>query len=103
MGERKKNGQFAQGNSGKPKGAISERTRIWNEIGEWFKGEGLEAYQKNLTGMLQSGNPTKQLEGMKRFEALLEYFSPKLARTDSTVKHEGDVPITIKKTYKKGE
>ena len=32
---------------------------------------------------------------------LFEFITPKLARTDSTVKHEGALPITINKTYKK--
>lgn len=93
-------GQFGEGNSGRPLGAISERTKVWKEIGEWFKSDGLTAYQNNLKGLMESGNPIKQMEGMKRYEALLEYFSPKLARTDSTVKHEGAMPITIEKNYK---
>ena len=100
---RQKDGTFGKGNSGKPLGAISERAKVWQEIGEWFKSDGLAAYKDNLQGLMQSGNPVKQMEGMKRFEALLEYFSPKLARTDSTVKHEGALPITINKNYKPKE
>lgn len=98
---RNENGRFEKGAPGRPKGAISERTKVWNEIGDWFKSEGLAAYQDNLKGLMESKNPVKQMEGMKRYEALLEYFSPKLARTDSTVKHEGSMPITITKNYKK--
>ena len=47
--ERNPDGTFKKGHSGaKPEGAISEKTRIWNEISEWFKGDGLQAYQQEL-------------------------------------------------------
>jgi hypothetical protein len=84
---RNKDGTFAEGNSGKPKGAISERTRHWNEMGEWMKGEGMRGYQEELEKMRQE-NP---LEFMKRYESMLEYFAPKLARqevkTEEVKKH----------------
>jgi hypothetical protein len=51
--------------------------------------------------MLTSGNPIKKAEGMKHYQALLEYFKPKLSRTDSQITHEGAVPITINKNYSK--
>lgn len=102
-GRDKKTGQFTEGNSGKPKGAISKRTAIWHEIGDWFANEGLELYQKNLVGMLQSNNPVKAAEGMKHYQALLEYFKPKLSRSESKLDHSGGVPITITKNYKKGD
>ncbi len=87
--ERNPDGTLKKGHSGlKPKGAISEKTRIWNEIGEWFRGEGIEAYQEKLMDMKQE-NPN---EFLKRFEAMLEYFQPKLSRTelDASVKNEPD-------------
>ena len=71
-------GKFKEGNPGKPKGAISEKTAIWNEIGEWFSGEGIEAYQEELMKMRENA-PN---EFLKRFEAMLEYFQPKLSRTE---------------------
>lgn len=73
-----KTGKFKKGNPGKPKGAISEKTAVWNEISEWFKGEGIEAYQGKLMEM-KDENPN---EFLKRFEAMLEYFQPKLSRTE---------------------
>lgn len=79
---RDKKGRFAEGNKGKPKGAISEKTKIWNEISEWFAGEGLESYQKNLIAMMDSSATNQSAEGMKRYETLLEYFKPKLSRTE---------------------
>ena len=81
-------GKFKEGNPGKPKGAVSEKTRVWNEISEWFKGEGIEAYQEELMNMKDS----KPDEFLKRFEAMLEYFQPKLSRTEfsGNVKTEPD-------------
>ena len=90
---RNKDGTFIKGVSGnpegKPKGTISEKSKIWNEIGEWFKGDGLEAYQKELMTM-QKEEPK---EFLKRYEAMLEYFAPKLQRTefeDKTPKEDLD-------------
>jgi hypothetical protein len=94
---RNKDGTFAEGVSGnpkgKPKGAISEKTRVWNEISEWFKGEGIEAYQEELMKM----KGEKPDEFMKRFETMLEYFQPKLSRTDLDLKSDGEkinIPIS---------
>lgn len=84
----REDGKFKEGNPGKPKGAISEKTRVWNEIKEWFKGEGIEAYQQELMKMKDD----KPSEFLKRFEAMLEYFQPKLSRTevDASVTQETD-------------
>ena len=71
-------GKFVKGNPGKPKGAVSEKTKIWNEIGDWFKSDGLEAYQSELKKMKDS----EPKEFLKRYEAMLEYFAPKLQRTE---------------------
>ena len=83
-------GKFKEGNPGKPKGAISEKTAVWNEISEWFKGEGIEAYQEELM-KIRDNAPN---EFLKRFEAMLEYFQPKLSRTefeDKTPKDDIDL------------
>ena len=68
----------------KPKGAISQKTKIWNEIGDWFASDGIEQYKANLNEMLSSGNATQRAEGMKRMEAMMEFFKPKLQRTALT-------------------
>jgi|SRR5690554_1342921 len=84
----KDTGGFKEGNPGKPKGAVSEKTRIWNEISDWFKSEGIEAYQEELMRMREENTG----EFLKRFEAMLEYFQPKLSRTEfsGNVKTEPD-------------
>lgn len=87
-------GKFAKGNPGKPKGAIHEKTRIWNEIGEWFKNEALELYKDNLIEMME--DPKQKAEAMKRYEALLEYFAPKLSRVES----KNETKVNINKPIK---
>ena len=82
----KETGGFKKGNPGKPKGAVSEKTRIWNEISEWFTGEGLEAYQEELAKMKEE-DPK---EFLKRYETMLEYFAPKLSRADVDLTSDGD-------------
>lgn len=72
-------------------------------MGEYFVNEGLDAYTALLDEMLNSKNPVQKLEGMKRYEVLLEYFIPKLSRQDGTVEHKGDIPITINKKYNDGK
>ncbi len=89
MENRNPDGTLKKGHSGlKPKGAISEKTAIWNEISEWFKGEGIEAYQEELMEMRKENTG----EFLKRFETMLEYFQPKLSRTEfsGNVKTEPD-------------
>jgi hypothetical protein len=85
-----KTGKFAKGNPGKPFGAKSERAKIWSEVGEWFTSDGMAAYLELLEDM-KDGNPG---EYMKRYEAMLEYFAPKLSR--ATFEHRGaeDVLMT---------
>jgi len=78
---------------GKPKGAVSEKTKIWNEVSEWFAGEALELYKTNLLELMISEDAKVKAEAMKRYEALLEYFKPKLSRTD--IKADVDSKITI--------
>jgi hypothetical protein len=84
---RKSDGTFKEGHTGfKPKGAISHKTKVWNEISEWFTGEGIEAYQVELMKLKDQ----KPEEYLKRFEAMLEYFQPKLSRSDVDVTSKGD-------------
>jgi hypothetical protein len=79
-------GKFAKGNPGKPVGAKSDKSKIWDEIGEWFKSDGLEAYLDSLQTMKQV-EPT---EFMKRYETMLEYFAPKLSRSNVDHTTKGD-------------
>jgi hypothetical protein len=80
------NSETAKKAGAKGKRGKSEKGQIWAEMGEWFANEGIESYQKLLMKQMRSSIPAVQMEGMKRYEALLEYFKPKLARTELTGK-----------------
>ena len=77
---------FEKGKSGNPKGrkegSINKKTEIWNEIGEWFINEGVQAYKENLMDLMSSDNEDTRLKAMDKFNALIEFFKPKLARTE---------------------
>lgn len=75
--------KFPKGNPGKPKGAISEKTKLWESLGDMFTTEGAKRAQKI---MLSCDDDTF----MKYYSMLLEYFKPKLNRSDIT---SGDKPI----------
>lgn len=89
-------GKFKKGNPGKPKGAVSERTMYWDEMKEWVSGEGMNQYNE----VLQQIKEEDPKEFAKRYEAILEYFKPKLARTefeDKTPDKELDLSRLTKK------
>lgn len=75
--------------AGKPKGTISQKTKFWNEVKEWFMGEGAEKYIKEM----------KTLKGRQYTEAYssaLEYFQPKLSRVENKVEAEKTITIVRK-------
>lgn len=89
-----KKGTFQANNPGKPKGAINKKTRAWNLLGDFFTEAGAERAKEII---IQADDK----EFMMYYEKLLEYFKPKLNRTDLTT---GDKPfdslpvnITIKR------
>jgi hypothetical protein len=91
---------FKKGHSGyKPKGAKGVKTQAWEELGEFFTKEGAENAMRiinsyaevvqNEEGEENFRNPDKFL---LHYSNLLEYFKPKLARTETKV--EGDLSVT---------
>lgn len=80
-------GQFTQGNKGKPKGAVSDKTKFWNELKGWMTTEGAEKLKEEM-GKL------KGQQFVYAYGNLLEYFQPKLSRAE--VKHEGEIQNTTK-------
>jgi hypothetical protein len=72
--------------SGRPQGAISDKVRMWNELGEWFVQEGAAKCMRIMNDM-------EDEEYIKNYTALLEYFKPKQAR----ITHSGDekAPVII--------
>lgn len=72
--------------SGRPQGAVSDKVRMWNELGEWFVQEGAAKCMRIMNDM-------EDEEYIKHYTALLEYFKPKQAR----ITHSGDekAPVVI--------
>ena len=72
--------------SGRPQGAISDKVKMWNELGEWFVQEGAAKCMRIMNDM-------EDEEYIKHYTALLEYFKPKQAR----ITHSGDekAPVII--------
>ena len=94
---------FKKGESGnpkgKPKGAVGKKTAIWNEIGEWFASDGIETYKANLIELMNSDDPDTKLKAMDKFNALIEFFKPKLARTELVGDEKKPLNIEVIKTY----
>jgi hypothetical protein len=83
--ERNTDGTFGKGNSGKPKGAVSKKTKSWRKLEEAVIGEYSEKVSEIL-GRLATDDPAAFLDAMTK---LLPYFKPKLRAmkvemTDST-------------------
>jgi DNA-binding Lrp family transcriptional regulator len=72
--------------NGRPVGAISDKVKMWNELGEWFVQEGAAKCMRIMNDM-------EDEEYIKHYTALLEYFKPKQAR----ITHSGDekAPVII--------
>jgi DNA-binding Lrp family transcriptional regulator len=72
--------------NGRPVGAVSDKVKMWNELGEWFVQEGAAKCMRIM-------NEMQDEEYIKHYTALLEYFKPKQAR----VTHAGDekAPVII--------
>lgn len=72
--------QFKKGHPGlKPVGAVSAKTKAWDALGTFIVQEGAERYMNALKAL----EDDKYVE---RFEHVLEYFKPKLARSELTGK-----------------
>ncbi len=66
-------GQFKAGNPGKPKGAVSEKAKFWNELKDFMVNEGAIKWKTELMKM----------EGQAfvvSYNNALEFFQPKLSR-----------------------
>lgn len=68
--------------SGAKKGTKYKKTKEWEAFGKLIIENGVGAYAENLELMLLSDNKQDAAEGMKRFEAIMEYFRPKLSRAE---------------------
>jgi hypothetical protein len=85
---------FKKGKSGNPKGMLKgtthEKTKAWENLGEFITESGAERVKL----ILGSCEPE---DFIKYYTTLLEYFKPKLARSESKVesKVEGTISINV--------
>lgn len=91
---RDENGRFAKGNSGRPEGSKNKRTEEWEELGHSITSRATERVEAILMSKLESLDSDEQDAGVELYCKLLEYFKPKLARSE--VKHEGNEPMEIR-------
>jgi len=72
--------------NGRPMGAISDKVKMWNDLGDWFVQEGAAKCMRIMNDMDDE-------EYIKHYTALLEFFKPKQAR----ITHTGDdkAPVII--------
>jgi hypothetical protein len=75
-----KTGKFKPGNpgGGRPKGVPSERTKRWEELGEYLVTRGAERTMNMLDSLSDE-------EFIKHYKDLLEYFKPKQSRIEAKV------------------
>lgn len=94
MARGKKTGgkDFGPGNPGKPEGAVNQRTREWEAFGKVII-EGNLPWMQDHLDTLKASEPEKAFD---RLVELMEYFKPKLARTEHTGKVDSEVTVTIK-------
>ncbi len=101
--DRKKDGKFAEGNKGKPRGAKSMRLKQWDALGESIIGQQAEEFNTYLNELWESDIATNKMAAAELYLKTLEYFKPKLSRSDVNQKnlHDFSNPIVIEKTYQK--
>jgi hypothetical protein len=74
--------------AGRPEGSRSERSKQWEELGHSITSRATQRVEDILMSKLESLDSAEQNAGVELYCKLLEYFKPKLARSE--VKHEGD-------------
>lgn len=74
----------------KPKGAVSAKTKAWDELGDFLTKDGAERAKE----IMMSSNPDKF---MNYYGMFLEYFKPKHSRSDVNQNNTGKTEIIIKR------
>jgi hypothetical protein len=74
--------------NGRPMGAISDKVKMWNDLGDWFVQEGAAKCMRIMNDMDDE-------EYIKHYTALLEFFKPKQARITHTGDEKSPVIIQV--------
>ena len=78
--------------SGKQKGSKNQKTLAWERIGEYVIGEGADRYISIITTL-----PDKEF--LTEFRAIIEYFRPKLTRTQVQREISNELSESISKAF----
>ena len=92
---RNADGTFGEGNKGKPKGAKSNKTKQWEQLGDFLTEEGAQRAMKIL-------NDLPDEEYLDQFGKLLNYYKPKMQSTnlDANLKTESTIEYkNVSKQY----
>lgn len=82
--------KFTKGNPGKPKGAVSAKTKAWEQLGDFLTNEGAERAKEVMMKA-----PPKEF--MLYFSMFLEFFKPKHSRSDVNQNNTGTTEIIIRR------
>ena len=83
-------GQFRKGNPGKQKGTISKKSKEWEALGKFITGGEAKRFKEEMAKL--NGK-----DFINSYMQVLEYFQPKLQRTENKHEHEGGINVIIKK------
>lgn len=76
------------------RGGTKPKTEAWNNIVGWLIGKGGERYLELMVALSNGKKITKEeKEFMDRYETLLEFHAPKLARAEVTGRDGGAITI----------
>lgn len=86
---------FEKGNNlgGRTNGSLSAKTKQWNELGEFIANEGAKKYLSIIMKLSDD-------EFQDRYEKILEYFKPKLQRSEIEIKESinwSEIPLEDRK------
>lgn len=83
---------WVKGQGGKPKGAVSEKTKFWEALKDFIINEGSEKFKDEM----------EKLEGkdfINTYINVLEYFKPKLQRSDSNFTINSDELQEVRRKF----
>lgn len=81
---------FEKGHKGyKPKGAVSQKTKDWEKLGDYITNAGAQRFAKVMTR-------AEDEEFMKYFSMILEYFKPKQSRQELAPPDGGQLDFSVR-------
>jgi len=87
--------KFTKGNKhgrGRPKGVKNSRTEQWERFADFMMIKGLQKFEEELQGL-------KGKQYTDTVVSLMEFFQPKLTRTEQTTEIDNKIEIVIKNEY----